>query len=324
MVSKLVAALLVPLVIAFAEPETEKREATADPVVHSHVSHHGVPHHPVPHHPVAHHPVHPVHPVAAHPVHPVHPAPHHAPHHDPYAPAPVHPPPAHHAYCDPKAPPACALNAEVPFCIEDPEYPAYEIADKISQDPIFLKKYSDIADQTADDLVQDLLAPQEASFDYNYYTGASKGPSPYDASHWIGPEGYLCPSQVDYVKIHRALNVEGFWRVILQHVPHDYSYGHYNYTQTTRLEACLTPDSACRLLAPCYGSKCTQKYIYHRMLSFDPCDPYRGFFIDTYKLPSACSCHIPDGHSPAPIAPAAHPVLTNSVFPVHPAPVKKA
>ena len=83
----------------------------------------------------------------------------------------------------------------------------------------------------------------------------------------IGPEGYLCPSQVDYVKIHRALNVEGIWRVILQHVPMEttYGYGHsYNYTQTTRLEACLTPESACRLLAPCYGSKCTQKYIYHR------------------------------------------------------------
>merc|ERR1712029_222574 len=45
--------------------------------------------------------------------------------------------------------------------------------------------------------------------------------------------------------------------------------------------------------APCYQSKCTQKFVYHRMLSLDPCDPYRGFFIDTYKLPSACSCHIP-------------------------------
>merc|ERR1712008_201134 len=105
----------------------------------------------------------------------------------------------------------------------------------------------------------------------------------------------------DYVKIHRALNVDGFWRVILQHVPHDYAYGHYNYTQTTRLEACLTPDSACRIL------------------SFDPCDPYRGFFIDTYKLPSACSCHIPDGPAPAPIAHnsiVAHPVLAH--------PIKKA
>jgi hypothetical protein len=31
----------------------------------------------------------------------------------------------------------------------------------------------------------------------------------------------------------------------------------------------------------------------HRMLSFNPCDAYKGIFIDTYKLPSACSCHIP-------------------------------
>ena len=263
---------------------------------------------------------------AAHPHHgPVHPVPHHpVPHH-----APHHPPPPHHGYCDPKAPPTCALHTDVPFCLDDPEYPEYEIADKISQDPIFLKKYSDIADQSADDLVEEIVAPQEASFDYNYYTGASKGPSPYDASHWIGPEGYLCPSQVDYVKILRALNVEGFWRVILQHVPKDYGYGHYNYTQTTRLEACLTPDSACRLLAPCYGSKCTQKYVYHRMLSYDPCDPYRGFFIDTYKLPSACSCHIPDGpvaipHPPAPVA--VHPVAVHpAAAPLVPlAPVKKA
>ena len=36
-----------------------------------------------------------------------------------------------------------------------------------------------------------------------------------------------------------------------------------------------------------------------RMLSYDPCDPYHGFFIDTYKLPSGCSCHIPDGPAPA-------------------------
>jgi len=222
------------------------------------------------------------------PHHPVHPAPHHAgPHHA----GPHHAPP--HGYCDPKAPPKCALKSDLPFCIEDPEYPEYEVANKISQDPIFLKKYSDVPDQSADDLVEHIVAPQEASFDYSYYTGASKGPSPYDATHWIGPEGYLCPSDVDYAKIRRAVNVEGYWRIILQHIPKEYGYGQYNYTQTTRLETCQTPDSACRLLAPCYQSKCTQKYVYHRMVSVDPCDPYRGFFIDTYKLPSACSCHIP-------------------------------
>ena len=87
---------------------------------------------------------------------------------------------------------------------------------------------------------------QEDHFDYKYYTGASKGPSPYDASHWIGPEGYLCPSDVKYAMPKRARNVNGDWRVIVNGI-------HY-YSQTARMETCLTPDSACRLLAPCYQS----------------------------------------------------------------------
>merc|ERR1712128_204062 len=163
----------------------------------------------------------------------------------PYAPVP------HHGYCDPKTPPKCAEGSDIPYCIADDEYPTYEVANKISADPIFLKKYADIADQSADDLVQDITKEQEEGFDYSYYTGASKGDSKYDATHWIGAEGY----------------------------------GSYNYTQTTRLETCEYPDSACRLLAPCYQSKCTQKYVFHRMLALNPCDLYRGFFIDTYKLP---------------------------------------
>merc|ERR1740137_452220 len=181
---------------------------------------------------------------------PIHPAPYAPVHPAPYAP--VHPAPAQHGYCDPKAPPKCAEGSDLPYCVVDKEYPAYDIANKISQDALFLKKYADVADHSADDLVQDIAKLQEESFNYEYYTGASKGPSPYDASHWIGPEGYLCPSDVDYAKITRAVNVEGYWRIILQHIPEGYGYGHYNYTQTTRLETCLFPDSACRLLAPCY------------------------------------------------------------------------
>ncbi|XP_069979296.1 neurotrophin 1-like [Penaeus vannamei] len=125
----------------------------------------------------------------------------------------------------------------------------------------------------------------EEAFDYSYYTGASTGDSPYDATHWAGPEGYICPSEVVYAMPKRAQNVEGKWRVIVNDV-------HY-YSQTARLETCLFPEAACRALAPCYQSHCTQKSVYHRLLSFDPCDPYRGLFIDIYKMPSACSCHIP-------------------------------
>ena len=95
----------------------------------------------------------------------------------------------------------------------------------------------------------------------------------------------MCPSDVKYAMPKRARNVNGEWRVIVNDV-------HY-YTQTTRMETCLTPDSACRLLAPCYNSKCTQKFVYHRMLAYDACDPYKGIFIDVFKFPSACSCHVP-------------------------------
>jgi len=226
----------------------------------------------------------PLHPT----VHVPHPLPPHSVSHPtvPYNPQPK-------SYCDPSLPPKCAEASHLPYCIPDPEYPAYDIAHIISKESLFPKKYTDLPDQSAYDLLQYITKEQEEHFDYSLYTGASRGPSPFDVSHWVGPEGYLCPSLVDYAKITRAQSVEGYWRVILQHIPEGPSYGHYNYTQTTRLETCLTPDSACRLLAPCYKSQCTQKYTYHRMLSLDPCDPYRGFFIDTYKLPSACSCHLP-------------------------------
>jgi len=232
------------------------------------------------------------------PYHPT-PSPYHAgPYSPSYSPSPApyhHPSPApyHHpkGYCDPKLPPYCANATGLHYCLEDPHYPEYEIKSAISQDYLFEKKYSDVADQSANDLVQHLDKYTEAAFDYKYYTGASKGLSPYDASHWIGPEGYLCPSEVKYAMPKRARNVNGDWRVIIN--------AHY-YTQTTRLETCLTPDSACRLLAPCYQSKCTQKYVYERMLAYDPCDPYKGLFIDVFKFPSACSCHIPQPSPPVP------------------------
>ncbi|XP_050691874.1 neurotrophin 1-like [Eriocheir sinensis] len=196
------------------------------------------------------------------------------------------PPPSHNAgYCDPTTPPACAHGGDVSFCLEDPEYPEYEIKGAISADKLFGKKYADVADQSADDLVEHLTKYQEEAFDYSYYTGASTGYSPYDVTHWTGPEGYICPSKVGYARPRRARNVEGKWRVIVNDVEY--------YTQTARMEYCLFPQAACRALAPCFKSKCVQKYVYHRLLSFDPCDPYKGLFIDIYKLPSACSCHIP-------------------------------
>ncbi|KAF2361974.1 Spaetzle [Trinorchestia longiramus] len=188
------------------------------------------------------------------------------------------------SYCDPTRPPSCAYNG-TSYCLEDPEYPTYDIKGAISNDYLFNKKYSDVIDQSADNLVEYVSSKQEQNFDYSFYSGASTGHSPYDLSHWAGPEGYICPSDVTYAMPKRARNVEGKWRVIVNDVHH--------YTQTARLETCLYPDAACRALAPCYQSHCTQKFVYHRMMSYDPCDPYKGLFIDIYQLPSACSCYVP-------------------------------
>merc|ERR1711892_975340 len=156
----------------------------------------------------------------------------HPPQSPPHQTPPQYNPPPQHAqgYCDPKTPPKCSTKTELPYCIVDEDYPAYDIAQKISQDSLFLKKYADKANQSADDLIEGITKATEESFDYSFYTGASEGNSPYDSTNWIGPEGTLCPSETVYVKITRAVNVEGYWRIILQHIPEGYGYGHYNYT----------------------------------------------------------------------------------------------
>lgn len=147
-------------------------------------------------------------------------------------------------------------------------------------DPLVAKKYAEVAEQSADNTVDGVSGVEESRFDYSLYNG-----DPYSKGNWVGEDGYICPSEVLYARPVRARNVEGEWRVIVQNVAY--------YTQTQRVETCLFPGAACRTLAPCYHSTCVQKYIYHRILSFDPCDPKRGIFIDIYKFPSACSCHIP-------------------------------
>ena len=151
-------------------------------------------------------------------------------------------------------------------------------------DPLVLKKYADIVYQSADILIDGLNSLSENRFNYSFYDGNN----PFDKSRWVGGEGFICPSQVSYARPFRAKNIDDKWRVIVQQIQ-----GLTYFTQTQRLERCLVAESGCRTLAPCYRSRCVQKYVYHRMLSFDPCQPYKGLFIDVYKLPSGCSCHIP-------------------------------
>ena len=145
-----------------------------------------------------------------------------------------------------------------------------------------LKDYADVADQSADNLVNGLTSLAEAHFGYSNYKGKF-----FEKGHWAGGGGYICPSDILYARPARAMNVDGEWRVIVQEMAWP------GYTQTQRIETCLFPDASCRTLAPCFESKCLQKYVYQRMLSFDACDPQKEIFIDIYKLPSSCSCHVP-------------------------------
>lgn len=193
----------------------------------------------------------------------------------------------HRPGCDPEAAPLCANLTGLLYCMDDPEFPALDLSEAVAaEDPLlFNRKYSDVFRQSGKDLVEGIGKYQEEHFSYSYYTGASGGRSPYDVSHWVGPEGYLCPADVKYANPQRARNVNGQWRVVVNLGP--------GLTQTLRIETCLTPGSACRLLAPCFGSKCAQVFAYHRMLAFDPCDPHRGLFVDVFRFPAACSCHVP-------------------------------
>ena len=54
------------------------------------------------------------------------------------------------------------------------------------------------------------------------------------------------------------------------------------------------PRTPCRLVASCFKSQCLQKYSYHRLLSYDPCDSSRGLHIDVFRLPISCSCYAPE------------------------------
>jgi hypothetical protein len=221
------------------------------------VPHSPAPYHPDPYAPAPHHD-----PYAPHHPAPYHPAPHHAP--LPHHPAPHHGAPHHavpHHAPEPYHEPVCAKDNPKPFCLEDPEYPTYEIQKAIEY-------HYDAVQQ----MYKDVLANTDNSV---------------DRLKEIVQETYLCPSETAYIQPLRAVNVHGKWRVVVNHVKAHYE----TLTQTARIEECTTPGSACPLVPECYETKCLQKSIYHRFLVYDPYDQYLPFAIESFKLPSACACY---------------------------------
>ncbi|XP_050691868.1 neurotrophin 1-like [Eriocheir sinensis] len=175
-------------------------------------------------------------------------------------------PPAPHHHPEPSyghepEVPACADNTTKPWCLEDTEYPLYEIKHAIQYHfAKVIDLYADVAD-----LNTELSVERPDTLD---------------------EETYLCPSETAYVRPLRAINTDGKWRVIVNNVETHYK----TLTQTTRVEECLTAGDACPLVPECHDSSCLQKSIYHRFLVFDPYDQYFPFTIETFKLPASCAC----------------------------------
>ena len=166
-------------------------------------------------------------------------------------------------------PPKCALGkVEKTYCIDDFEYPKYEIADAL------LVHYEAVTQ-----LYKDVFIETENSVD--------------DIDD-LEDEIYLCPAEIQYIQPMRAVNVFGKWRIIVNRV-------HLNrdtLTQTARIEECLDPGEVCDLVPEPYDTECIQKAVFHRFLVYDPFDQHLPFSIDSFKLPSTCTCFAPDYNLP--------------------------
>merc|ERR1711892_1237065 len=166
----------------------------------------------------------------------------HAPAHQPYAPRsplpphhlpqPHHPAPPHHPKPHHDGPPACSKNTTKTWCLEDADYPTYEISHAIEYN------YAGVAA-----LYKDVLANTENSVDRLVE---------------LPQETYLCPSVTGYLMPLRAINTAGKWRIVVNGVKAHYE----TLTQTARVEEYTT---AGRLVLLCQHamrpSVCRSQYI---------------------------------------------------------------
>ena len=158
--------------------------------------------------------------------------------------------------------PGCAKNLSQHYCLDDYEYPVYEIQHAVEY------HYAAVAA-----LYKDVLASTENSVDR--------------LVDLADEQTYLCGSYTSYVHPKRAINSVGQWRIVVNDVQAHYE----TLTQTARVEACAHAGQPCPLVPECYHTKCVQKFIYHRFLVYDPYDYYFPFAIESFLMPSSCACY---------------------------------
>ncbi len=168
-------------------------------------------------------------------------------------------------------PPSCIRDKpEAKFCVDDYEYPKYEIEEAL------LIHYDYV---TA--LYKDVLLNTDNSVERLKNEEQEKH--------------YLCPSEIDYVQPLRGLNSMGKWKVIVNKVRAGYGV---TLTQNARFEECTTSGQKCPLVPQDYQTRCIQKATYQRFLVYDPYDEYSPFSIDSFKVPTACGCMSPEYYTP--------------------------
>ncbi|XP_046385895.1 uncharacterized protein LOC124155813 [Ischnura elegans] len=97
----------------------------------------------------------------------------------------------------------------------------------------------------------------------------------------------VCPSEVlPAARPQKAMTKNGVWKFIVN--VDDL------YAQTLRMEACSRPGHQCIHVAPSQGepfftTSCNQVRNLHKLLAWDE---NRGIHVDSFEIPTCCSCHI--------------------------------
>ncbi|XP_027197608.2 uncharacterized protein LOC113791954 [Dermatophagoides pteronyssinus] len=203
------------------------------------------------------------------------------------------------------------------ICIDDFEYPEHAILDEIyKRKDIFQLMYAEVNGEVP--LVDGITKDMDENFSQDYYYNNNDPEDPDDDYHddFNGPQtskrhhsstnkstsldfdesnnhqqnshnknsiehGFVCRTEVLYAKPKLAKNLKRKWRVIV-------NAG--DFTQTIRLEKCNKANSECRYIADHkYASRCAQIHSIHRLLVFEK---GKGFFIDSFRIPTACACHV--------------------------------